>query len=184
MGLLARWLTNTTSLALPLGFAFAAMQVPALTHDYTAALLQVAEDVRRDIDQRETSAKHFYQLAGGSDEEVIAALKPFEPSNAETLKGSLDRARSLRAAYERVSAATPLLQPVVAVADMMEDLKGYKTTVLGTVFRVYEPQLVVNSGSAIYGLIGLAMGSFLAQLILSGIARLRRSAAPARRPAS
>jgi len=67
---------------------------------------------------------------------------------------------------------------------MMEDLKGYKTTVLGTVFRVYEPQLVVDSGSAIYGLIGLTMGSLLAQLVLSGIARLRRSAAPARRPAS
>jgi len=98
VGLVARWLTNTTSLALPLGFALAAMQVPALTHDYTAALLQVAEDVRRDIDQRETSARHFYQLAGGSDEEIIAALKPFEPSNAEPACGLRARQRGHAAA--------------------------------------------------------------------------------------
>jgi hypothetical protein len=184
VGFVARWLTNAINLGLSLLLSFAAMQVPALTHEYTAALLQVAQDVRRDIDQREASAKHFYQLSAASDEAIITALRPFEPSNAETLAGSLDRARSLRAAYDRITNTPPLLQPAVAVIDMMEDLKGYKTAVLSTMFHSYAPQLVINSGSAVYGAIGLMIGSFLAQLIISGIGRLRRSRDRGRRVAT
>jgi hypothetical protein len=174
VGFLGRWLTESVSLALSLAFALAAMQVPALTHDYKAALLQVSEDVRRDVDQREASAKHFYNLTASTDQDVILALKPFEPSNAEGLENSLDRAHNLRAAYDRIDATSPILQPVVAAADLIEDTKGYKSAVLGTMLATFAPQVVISLAAAVYGVLGLVVGSFLAQLIIAVFARLLR----------
>jgi hypothetical protein len=79
-GFAARWLSDALRLALPLALALAAMQVPALAHGYAAALLQIAEDARRDIEQRKASARQFYRAAGEADEAVIAALRAVEPS--------------------------------------------------------------------------------------------------------
>ena len=174
MGFLARWLTDAITLGLALAFALAAMQVPALTHDYAAALLQVAEDARRDIGQREASARHFYNLTGDTDDSIIAALRPYEPSNAATLTVSVDRMRILRAAYDRIAAAPPLLRPVTAVLDTIADPKGYKAAVLETTLDTYSPQVVIGTAAAIYGLIGLAIGSFVAQLVISTAANLGR----------
>jgi hypothetical protein len=87
MGFLARWLSDALLLGLALVLALAAMQVPALAHQYTTALLQITEDARRDIEQRKTSARRFYRAAGETDEAVIAALRAVEPSNAEALEG-------------------------------------------------------------------------------------------------
>ena len=49
-GFVGRWLSDALRLGLPLALALAAMQVPAIAHNYAAALLQVAEDARRDIE--------------------------------------------------------------------------------------------------------------------------------------
>lgn len=172
MGFVGRWLGEAISLGLSLGVAFAAMQIPALTRDYTAALLQVAEDVRHDVDQREASARHFYNLTASTDEDVIQALRPFEPSNAEGLVASLGRARNLRAAYERIEATSPILQPVIAAVDFIEDTKGYKPSVLATTFATFAPQIVVSTATAVYGIVGLLIGSLVAQLLISLAARL------------
>lgn len=178
MGFLGRWLSEAVSLGLALGGALAAMQVPALTHEYKAALLQVSEDVRRDVDQREASAKHFYNLTASTDDDVIVALRPFEPSNAQGLASSLERARNLRTAYDRIDSAAPILQPVIAVADLIEDTKGYKSSVLGTMLATFVPQVVISAAAAAYGVIGLVLGSFLAQLVISLFARLVRATGP------
>ncbi len=50
-GFVARWLSDALRLGLALALGLAAMQVPALAHGYAAALLQIAEDARRDIEQ-------------------------------------------------------------------------------------------------------------------------------------
>ena len=95
-GFVARWLSDALRLAQPLALALAAMQVPALAHGCAAALLQIAEDARRDIEQRKASARQFYRGAGEADEAVIAALQAVEPSNAQALAASVERARALR----------------------------------------------------------------------------------------
>ncbi|MBV9758484.1 MAG: DUF2937 family protein [Alphaproteobacteria bacterium] len=174
MGFVGRWLSEAISLGLSLGFAFAAMQVPALTHDYTTALRQVTEEVRHDVDQREASARHFYNLSATTDDDVIQALRPFEPSNAEGLVASLGRARNLRAAYDRIEAAAPILQPVIAAIDFIEDTKGYKPSVLATTFATFEPQIVISTAAAVYGMLGLLIGSLVAQLVISLTLRLFR----------
>lgn len=179
MGFVGRWLTDAISLGLSLFCALAAMQIPALTRDYTAALLQVAEDVRRDVDQREDSARRFYHMTASTDEAVISALQPFEPSNAQTLAGSLDRSRNLQRAHDRIESAPAILQPLVAGADIAEDTKGYKGVVLATSVASFTPQLVISAAAAVYGLVGLAIGSLIAQLVLSLLMRLVR--APDRR---
>jgi hypothetical protein len=174
---IARWLSDAIRLGLSIAFAVAAMQVPALTHDYAAALLQVSEGGRRDIDQREASARQFYHLGADTDEALITALQPLEPSNAQTLAVSVDRARTLRAAYERIQATPPLLQPMVALADAITDAKGYKRTVLETAFKIFSPEVIISTASAAYGLGGLVIGSFVAQVLVSlcsGFARLGR----------
>jgi hypothetical protein len=184
MGFIARWLSDAIRLGLPLVFAVAAMQAPALTHDYAAALLQVAKNGRRDIDQREMSARQFYHLKAGTDEALIAALRPLEPSNAHSLAVSLDRTRALQAEYERIRAAPPLLQPITAAAGVITDAKGYERAILRTAFAIFTPEVVISTASAVYGLAGLVLGSLLAQLLTSlcgGFARLagykRRAAA-------
>jgi hypothetical protein len=113
-GFIARWLSDTIRLGLALVLALAAMQIPALAHAYTTALLQIAENARRDIEQRKDAARQYYRLPSGMDQEVIAALRQAEPSNAEGLAVSIERARALRTAYDRITAAPPLLQPIEA----------------------------------------------------------------------
>ena len=166
-GFFGRWLSDALRLGLPLVLALAAMQVPAVAHGYAAALLQIAEDARRDIEQRKAAARRFYRDAGDADEAVIAALRAVEPSNAEALASSVERARALRAAHDRIQAASPLLRPVTALLDAAEGPSGDKWAVLRTALDTHAPQVVLSAAAAIYGLVGLVVGSFLAELLVS-----------------
>lgn len=184
-GFVGRWLSDALRLGLPLAIALLAMQVPALAHGYAAALLQIAEDARRDIEQRKASARRFYRDAGDADEAVIAALRAVEPSNAQALAASVERARALRAAHGRIEAASPLLRPVIAAADAARGpATADKRAVLRTALETHAPQVVLSAAAAVYGLVGLVAGSFLAELLVSAfgavLAPLRRRREPAR----
>jgi len=183
VGFIARWLSDAIRLGLSLVFAVAAMQVPALMHDYAATLLQVAEDGRRDIDQREASARQVYHPKVDTDEALITALQPLEPSNAQTLAVSVERTRTLRAAYDRIQATPPLLQPMTAVADAITDAKGYTRAILRTAFTIFTPAVVISTTSAVYGLAGLVGGSFVAQVLISLVGSVVRLARHKRRNA-
>jgi Protein of unknown function (DUF2937) len=135
MRFVGRWLGNAINIALALVFAIVAMQAPAFTRDYAEALLQVAQDSRRDIEQRKASARRFYPITAEGDDQVIAALKPYEPSNAETLALSVDRARRLQAAYDRITGSNAMLQPIAALRDAADDEHGYKAAVWRTLLR-------------------------------------------------
>jgi hypothetical protein len=184
-GFVARWLSDALRLALPLALALAAMQVPALAHGYAAALLQIAEDARRDIEQRKASARQFYRAAGEADEAVIAALRAVEPANAQALAASVERARALRGAHDRIRAAAPLLRPVTALLDAAEDPRGDKWAVLRTALDTHAAQVALSAAAAAWGLAGLVLGSLLAELLVSAAgalaaARRGRRARPAR----
>lgn len=166
-GFFGRWLSDALRFGLSLALALAAMQLPALAHQYAAALLQVAEDGRRDIEQRKASARRFYPAMGETDDAVIAALRPVEPSNAQALEASVERTRTLRAAYDRLEATQPLLRPVMATLDAVEDPRGDKRAVLRTALDTHVPQVLLNAASAIYGIVGLVVGSFVAQALVS-----------------
>ena len=167
MSLIRRWLSESISIALALLFAVLAMQAPAFTREYAGALLQVAQDARRDIEQRKASARQFYGIKATGDEQFVAALQSFEPSNAETLSLSLQRTQALQGAYDRIASAPPLLRPLVAARDAFEDDHGYKATILRTLVGTYSAQLDFSMAAAAYGFVGLLMGSLLAQLVLS-----------------
>jgi len=176
VGFMARWLSDAIGLVCALAFAVLAMQLPALTRDYMGALLQVSQDARRDIDQREASARQYYHITDTTDAQVIAALKEHEPSNAVTLQESLDRAGALQAAYDRINTTPPLLQPPVAALDAVRDEHGFRITVLRTTIEAYAPQIVLSLAAAMYGLVGLVVGSFVGQALVSilGLAPVRR----------
>lgn len=172
-GFVGRWLSDALRLALPLALALSAMQVPALAHGYAAALLQIAEDSRRDIEQRKASARRFYRGAGDSDEAVIAALQAVEPANAQALTASVERARAFRAAYDRIEGASPLLRPITALVDAAENRTASdKWAVLRTAFDTHAPQVVLSAAAAVYGIVGLLVGSFLAELLVSAFSAL------------
>ena len=172
-GFVARWLSDALRLGLALALGLAAMQVPALAHGYAAALLQIAEDARRDIEQRKAAARQFYRGAGDTDEAVIAALRTVEPSNAQALAASVERAGALRAAHDRIEAAPPLLRPVAALLDATEEgPRGDKWAVLRTALDTHAPQVVLSAAAAAYGLVGLVAGSFLAELVVSAASAL------------
>lgn len=167
-GFVGRWLSDALRIGLPLVLALGAMQVPALAHGYAAALLQIAEDARRDIEQRKAAARQFYRGAGNTDEDVVAALRSVEPSNAQALAASVERARAFRAAHDRIEAEPPLLRPVTALFDIAEDpARGDKWAVLRTALDTHAPQVVLSAAAAVYGLAGLVAGSFLAELLVS-----------------
>ncbi len=166
-GFLGRWMSDALRLGLSLAVALAAMQLPALAREYATALLQVTDDARRDIDQREASARQFYPAAGDTDDAVIAFLRPVEPSNAQALQASLDRTRALRAAYDRIEAASPLLRPIVAAVDVVQSPGDDKHAVLWTAVDTYAPQVLLGTAAVIYGLVGLALGAFVAEALVS-----------------
>ena len=166
-GFLGRWLSDALRLGLSLALALAAMQLPALARQYAAALLQIAEDGRRDIEQRKASARSFYPTAGETDEAVIAALRPVEPSNAQALQASIARIHNFQAAYDRLDATQPLLRPIMAALDAIEDQTGDKRAVLRTAVETHSPQVLLSTASAIYGIAGLVFGSFIAEVLVS-----------------
>jgi hypothetical protein len=175
---LTRWLSESIQLALSLVMALAAMQLPAIAHSYTAALLQITENARRDIDQRKEAARQYYHLPDDSDAAVIAALRRSEPSNAEGLAESVARARVLRGAYDRIEAAPPLLQPMYVLSDSVMNANDDKRAVLRTAIDTHVPQVVISTAAAVYGLVGLVLGALLAEVLF---ALLRAVSRPARR---
>jgi hypothetical protein len=177
LGFVGRWLSDAIRLAFALGFAIVAIQLPALTSDYAAALLQVSNDLRRDIDQREQAARGYYQLPASDEDTMIREIAGHEPSNAQSLRVSLGRCQVLRTAYDRIVATLPLLQPPVALIDALDDEHGDKRAVLATAFATHVTQIAFTSAAATYGLIGLALGSFAAHVLLSFGILLRRRAA-------
>jgi hypothetical protein len=169
MTFLGRWLSDALRLAAALAGAIVLLQAPAFTREYMAALLQVAEDSGRDIEQRKVSARQHYGIPAEADDQAfLAALGQHEPSNAETLTLSMERNRALRGAYERITAQPVLLQPVVAAVDAaVRDEHGYKAAVLRTLAQTYAVQIDFRLASVIYGLAGLLTGSLLGQLIVT-----------------
>jgi DUF2937 family protein len=175
MGFIRRWLSRTLSLGLGLALALLAMQAPAVTHDYAVALLQVARDLRRDADERIASARQFYALAAASESDLIEALRRVEPSNAQTLAASLQRAGRLQADYDAIAAAAPLAQPLVALWQALREDAGDQAILRRTLFETYNPQISLTAAAAVYGLGGLLLGTLLAEMLLaafSGAVRL------------
>jgi hypothetical protein len=144
MRFLGRWLSHSLRLALALFFALIAMQAPAFTLDYVSSLLQVSDDARRDIDQREAAARQYYNLAAGDDASLINDLHAHEPANAATLALSVDRAAALDATRQQIASANPLLQPLVALADAAHDPHSYKEAIWRDQLRTYVVHLDVT----------------------------------------
>jgi hypothetical protein len=165
MRFLRRWLSHSVRLGLALFLALVAMQAPAFTANYTSALLQVGNDARRDIDQREAAARQYYNLPAGDDAALIAGLKPHEPANAQTLALSVDRAASLQDTRNRILAQPTLIQPLIALADAAHDPAGYKAAIWRTELQTYVVHLDLTIAAMIYGLTGILLGSLLGQLV-------------------
>lgn len=177
---LGRWLSDFLRLGLGLGLAIAAMQLPALATSYGAALLQVAEGARRDIDQRKQVAGQFYRWDGTlADTAAIEALRGPEPANAEGLAGSVARERQLREAEARLMNRSPLLRPLQAAWDWSSGGEEVRS-VLRLALATHVPQVVLSLAGATYGLAGLLLGLLLAHALVSIGGRQR--AAPAPRP--
>jgi hypothetical protein len=87
--------------------ALLAMQAPALTREYQAALLQLVRSSEQEIAQRKASAERLWHCRqrGG----FLSQLRSVEPSNAETLAAALVRQRGLRASYDRIEHSPDLL---------------------------------------------------------------------------
>src|SRR4029077_2120394 len=84
--LLGVWLLHSIRLAAALGLALVAMQAPAVTREYQAALLQLVRSSDQEIAQRKTSAQRFYGIAEVEDGgRFLAQLRAVELSNAEPL---------------------------------------------------------------------------------------------------
>jgi hypothetical protein len=173
MRFLRRWLSHSVRLGLALVLALIAMQAPAFTADYTSALLQVGNDARRDIDQREVAARQYYNLPGGDDATLIAGLKAHEPANAQTLALSVDRAATLQASRERILSGPALIQPLIAVVDATRDPAGYKSAIWRTQLQTYVVHLDLTVAAMIYGLAGILLGSLLGQLVCMPFERVR-----------
>ena len=60
--LFGAWLLHSVRLAAALGMAIVAMQAPAVTREYKAALLQLVRSSAEDIAQRKISAQRFYGI--------------------------------------------------------------------------------------------------------------------------
>ena len=90
-------------------------------------------------------------------------------------------ARHLEAAYDRIAAARPLLQPIIAAWQVLsaptDDTAGIRRTLIET----YHPELSLTSAGAVYAVAGLAVGTLISRAVLALLSGLRRAGAD-RRP--
>lgn len=174
MTLLTGWLLHSIRLATALGLALLAMQAPAVTREYQAALLQLVRNSDQEIAQRKSSAQRFYGIAEGADEaQFLSQLRAVEPSNAETLAAAVDRQRSLRTSYNGIESSPALLRPIVAAKDIATDEGGSRRRIAQTVFDSFAPQLDLSIAAAVYGLAGLFLGSLIGELLTAALLRRR-----------
>ncbi|HUB45081.1 MAG TPA: DUF2937 family protein [Acetobacteraceae bacterium] len=179
MRFLGRWVADCLELTFMLAGALLFMQIPAVTHAYVVALQQVAQESRRDIDQRETNARDYYHLPPNADDDaVIAALRPKEPSNAAALQESVARATMFAATAAQIAVASPLSRPITAALDASRQPDPDKLAVLQTCLETYEPQVTLGLAAVIYGIAGLLIGGLLGHTISAVLGLL----APSRRP--
>jgi hypothetical protein len=164
------WLLHAIRLAAALGMALLAMQAPAVTREYQAALLQLVRSSDQEIAQRKASGQRFYGIVPGEDEgRFLAQLRAVEPSNAETLFVALDRERSLQASYDRIEHSPDLWRPIEAGKDVAADQGGARRQIAQTVFDSFVPQLDLSFAAAVYGLVGLFLGSLMGELLTAAI---------------
>jgi DUF2937 family protein len=175
--LFGAWLLHSVRLAAALGMAIVAMQAPAVTREYQAALLQLVRSSGEDIAQRKASAQRFYGISIENEERFIAGLRAVEPSNAETLAAALAREKSLRASYDRIERDPDLWRPITAASDVLNDDTGARRQIAQTVFESFAPQLDLTFAAAIYGLAGLFLGSLIAELMTAAFLSSRHRAA-------
>lgn len=180
---IGRWVADCLELIFMLAGALLFMQVPAVTHTYAVALQQVAQDARRDIDQREANARQYYHLPpDAGDAVVIRALRPVEPSNAEALQQSVSNAAMFSDTQARIGAAWVLDQPITAVWDAVQRPDPAKLAVLRTSLDTYVPQIALGLAAAVYGIAGLLIGGLLGHSLsavpgaVTGSRRSRRTA--------
>ena len=179
MRLITRWLSRGLGLGFALLCGVLAMQAPAFTDAYGTALLQVAADARRDIDQREDSARQYYGIAARADGDFVEALKSQEPSNAEALERSIAHAGRLRAAYDKIAQSPALLRPIAALTDAANDPEGDKAAIWRLSWQSFTPRIDLSFAAVVYGFAGLMLGSLLAELVAAALARAtRRRLAP------
>jgi hypothetical protein len=173
--ILAAWLLHSIRLAAALGMAVLAMQAPALTREYQAALLQLVRSSDQEIAQRKTSAQRFYGIAPEVDEgHFLAQLRAVEPSNAETLAAAFERERSLRASHDAIERSPDLLRPITAARDIAGDESGPRRQIARTVLDSFAPQLDLSFAAAVYGLAGLFLGSLIGELLIAALSPRRR----------
>ena len=79
--LLGAWLLHSVRLAAALGMAIVAMQAPAVTREYQAALLQLVRSSGEDIARRKASAQRFYDIPIENEERFMARLRAVERRN-------------------------------------------------------------------------------------------------------
>lgn len=157
--------------------ALLAMQGPAVTREYQSALLQLVRSSGQEIAQRKASAQRFYGIAPDEDEgRFLAQLRAVEPSNAETLAAALQRERSLRESYDRIERASALARPIAAAKDVAGDEGGPRRQIARTVLDSYAPQLDLSFAAAVYGLVGLFIGSLVGELLTAALLPRRRLA--------
>jgi hypothetical protein len=177
MMLLVAWLLYSIRLGAALALALLAMQAPAVTREYQSALLQLVRSSDQEIAQRKSSAQHYYGISPGGDEKrFLAQLRAVEPSNAETLAASLELEHSLQESYHRIAQAPDLLRPIVAAKDVVAHEEGPRHQIARTVLDSFVPQLDLSFASAIYGLVGLFLGSLLGEILIVTIIPQRRLA--------
>ena len=166
MRFLGRWFSDALRLGLSLAGALLFMQAPALSHDYVAALRQVADAQRRAIAGREATARSYYDLPSASEADLMATLRDREPSNAAGLDQSRTEAASLATGAARIDQSPPLLHPLVAAWDLATSPDEGKRAVAEQAVRSFAPALQLSAAALVWALAGVVLGSFLAQILL------------------
>jgi hypothetical protein len=175
--LLVNWLLHSIRLASALILGLSAMQAPAVTREYQAALLQLVRSSDQEIAQRKASAQRFYGISPEEEEgRFLARLQAVEPSNAETLAAALAQLHSLQASYQRIEQTPQLLRPLMAVQDIAGDERVPRHQIAETVFASFVPQLDFSLAAAVYGLVGLFLGSLLGEILIAALLPRRRLA--------
>lgn len=167
MRFLARWLGQSILMAAALCGFFLAVQAPAWTEHYIAALQQRAQELQLDIDGRIETVRRYYALdAALNTEEVRRLLTEREPANAAALRAAELRRATYENAHTRLTDSSAMLRPLLAARLVVTDA-GALSAVADSAFANYTPRLPLTLDALAYGVLGLVLALFLVELLFS-----------------
>jgi len=99
----------------------------------------------------------------------VAVRKSTEELDHLEIRAAITVLRTAAFPYDRIERSPDLLRPIIAAKDVAEHEGDRRRQIAEAVFDSFAPQLDLSFAAAIYGLVGLFLGSLIGELLVASL---------------